>query len=78
MDGRSGYVLAVNPSGARYDALINPGGEGENRWASPQRQYQITQTSRAGLLTELPDSNTGRVASMTPNGRSRGGAQNST
>ena len=97
MDGRSGYVFAVNPSGARYDAIINPGGESENgdwdgiweaatrrtttgwsvemripmqtlsfkpdlhewhfnvqrhiqraletdRWASPQRQYQITQT----------------------------------
>ena len=29
-DGRSGYVFAVNPSGARYDALINPGGETEN------------------------------------------------
>ena len=30
LDGRSGYVFAVNPSGARYDALINPGGESEN------------------------------------------------
>ena len=29
-DGRSGYVFAVNPTGARYDALINPGGESEN------------------------------------------------
>src|SRR5262245_36016997 len=29
-DGRSGYVFAVNPSGARYDSLINPGGESEN------------------------------------------------
>lgn len=29
-DGRSGYVFAVNPSGARYDGLINPGGESEN------------------------------------------------
>ncbi|HEY3382115.1 MAG TPA: DUF5916 domain-containing protein [Vicinamibacterales bacterium] len=25
MDGRSGYVFWVNPSGARYDGLINPG-----------------------------------------------------
>lgn len=25
MDGRSGYVFQVNPAGARYDALINPG-----------------------------------------------------
>jgi len=29
-DGRSGYVFAVNPSGARYDGLINPGGETSN------------------------------------------------
>ena len=29
-DGRSGYVFAVNPSGARYDGLINPGGEDVN------------------------------------------------
>src|SRR4029453_9406391 len=26
-DGRSGYVFAVNPGGARLDALVNPGGE---------------------------------------------------
>jgi hypothetical protein len=108
LDGRSGYVFAVNPSGARYDALINPGGETAkpewdgiweavssrtsrgwsvemripiqtlsfrpglrewhlnvqrriqrlletDRWAFPARQYQVTQTSRAGLLTHLPD-----------------------
>jgi hypothetical protein len=30
LDGRSGYVFAVNPSGARYDALINPGDATEN------------------------------------------------
>lgn len=30
LDGRSGYVFAVNPSGARYDGLINPGGENDN------------------------------------------------
>jgi hypothetical protein len=29
-DGRSGYIFAVNPGGARYDALIDPGGETEN------------------------------------------------
>ena len=29
-DGRSGYVFAVNPTGARYDGLINPGGESNN------------------------------------------------
>ncbi len=31
MDGRTGYVFAVNPSGARYDALVAHRGEGENR-----------------------------------------------
>lgn len=119
LDGRSGYVFAVNPSGARYDGLINPGGEGDNaewdgiweaatarlpngwsveiwipvqtlsfnpglhewhfnvqrriqrlleidRWASPARQYQVTQTSRAGLLTGLPDFNLGRGLSVRP------------
>ncbi len=28
-DGRSGYIFAVNPSGARYDALVANQGEGE-------------------------------------------------
>ena len=107
LDGRSGYVFAINPSGARYDGLIEPGGDGDNsewdgiwdaatrrtgsgwsaeiripaqtlsfnpdlrewhlnverriqdrletaRWAFPARQYQVTQTSRAGVLTDLP------------------------
>lgn len=119
MDGRSGYVFAVNPSGARYDGLINPGGENDNpdwdgiweaatartsegwsaevqipiqtlsfkpglhewhfnvqrriqhqletdRWAFPARQYQVTQTSRAGLLTELPDFNLGVGLTIRP------------
>src|SRR4051794_21543408 len=30
LDGRSGYVFAVNPNGARYDALITNEGAGEN------------------------------------------------
>lgn len=29
-DGRSGYIFAVNPAGARYDALVANRGEGEN------------------------------------------------
>jgi Domain of unknown function (DUF5916) len=118
-DGRSGYVFAVNPTGARYDGLINPGGESENpdwdgiweaatarlptgwsaeiripvltlafkpglhewhfnvqrriqrrletdRWASPARQYVDTQTSRAGLLTDLPDFDLGLGVSLRP------------
>jgi hypothetical protein len=118
-DGRSGYVFAVNPSGARYDGLINPGGENDNedwdgiwdaatariatgwsgeivipvqtlnfngdlrewhfnvqrriqrrletaRWASPLRQYQVTQTSRAGVLTDLPHFDLGLGLSVRP------------
>ncbi len=119
LDGRSGYVFAVNPSGARYDGLINPGGESANpdwdgiweaktarnatgwsaeiwipmqtlsfkpdlrewhfnvqrrvqrlletdRWAFPARQYQVTQTSRAGLLAGLPDFSQGLGLSVRP------------
>jgi len=119
LDGRSGYVFAVNPSGARYDGLVNPGGENDNadwdgiweaatartetgwsveiripmqtlsfkpglhewhfnvqrriqrlletdRWAFPARQYQITQTSRAGLLSGLPAFNQGLGLSIRP------------
>ncbi len=119
LDGRSGYVFAVNPSGARYDGLINPGGESDNpdwdgiweaatartdagwsveiripmqtlsfkpglhewhfnverriqrlletdRWAFPARQYQVTQTSRAGLLTGLPAFSQGVGLSIRP------------
>ena len=119
LDGRSGYVFAVNPSGARYDGLINPGGESDNpdwdgiweaatartssgwsveisipiqslsfkpglrewhfnverraqrylevdRWASPARQYRVTQTSRAGLLTGLPEFSLGAGLTVRP------------
>lgn len=119
LDGRSGYVFAVNPGGARYDGLIEPGGGGDNpdwdgiweaattrgpsgwsveiyipvhslsfkpglkewhfnvqrriqrvletdRWAYPARQYQVTQTSRAGLLTELPQFSLGLGLSVRP------------
>ena len=107
LDGRSGYVFAVNPNGARYDALVAGQGGGENsswdaiweaatartatgwsaeiliplksllfrpgltqwglnvqrriqrlqetdRWASADHDLSVTQTSRAGLLTNLP------------------------
>jgi hypothetical protein len=119
MDGRSGYVFAVNPSGARYDGLIEPGGESDNpnwdgiweaavarsgtswtveiyipvqtmsfppdrrewhlnvqrrlqrllettRWAFAARQYQITQTSRAGVLSGLPPFDLGLGLSVRP------------
>lgn len=107
LDGRSGYVFAVNANGARYDAIIAGQGESENanwdgvwnaaatrtvrgwsaefiipvrslqfaggnttwgfnvqrriqrrlendRWASPVRDFKITQMFRAGRLTDLP------------------------
>jgi len=119
LDGRSGYVFQVNPSGARYDALINPGGDGENsnwdgiwmaatrrdangwsaelwipmqtltfeksltswhfnierriqrlqetdRWAGPNRDWRLTQTSRAGLITDLPPLSQGRGLAIRP------------
>jgi hypothetical protein len=119
LDGRSGYVFSVNPSGARYDALINPGGESDNpdwdgiweaatkrtatgwateiwipiqtlsfnpslhewhfnvqrriqrrleisRWAFAARQYQVTQTSRAGLISGLPQFDLGRGLTVRP------------
>ena len=126
-DGRSGYVFAVNPTGARYDGLINPGGESDNsdwdgiweaatarlptgwsaeiripiltlafkpglhewhfnvqrriqrrletdRWASPLRQYAVTQTSRAGMLTDLPDFDLGVGLSIRPAVTTGGGS----
>lgn len=126
LDGRSGYVFAVNPGGARYDALIEPGGETDNsnwdgiweaatrrndhgwtaeiripietlafrpgvhewhfnverriqrlletdRWASAQRQFRVTQTSRAGRLTELPDFALGVGLTVRPSVTAGGG-----
>ncbi len=119
LDGRSGYVFAVNPSGARYDGVIEPGGERDSsdwdgiweaatardaagwsveiripiqtlsfkpgltdwhfnvqrriqrrqetsRWAFPARQYEITQMSRAGLLTDLPEFDLGLGLTVRP------------
>ena len=119
LDGRSGYVFQVNPGGARYDALISPGGDNENsnwdgvwdaathrtdrgwslelwipsqtlsfdpdsrswhfnverriqrlqetdRWASPRRDWKLTQMSRAGLLTDLPVLTQGRGLTIRP------------
>jgi len=119
MDGRSGYIFAVNPGGARYDALVARRGEGEDpqwdavweaatargpagwsaeiriplqslrfdaslrrwgfnverrverlqevsRWASPIRAAKISQTSRAGILTDLPVFDTGVGLTVRP------------
>jgi hypothetical protein len=46
---------------------------GRNLAASPGRQFQITQTSRAGLLTDLPDFTQGLGLSVRPAVTSGGG-----
>jgi hypothetical protein len=118
-DGRSGYVFAVNPGGARFDALVEAGGEDVNRdwdgeweaatsrdatgwtaeiripiatlnfkrdlrewglnvqrrvqrlqetsrWASPVLDYEVYQTSRAGLLIGLPEFDLGLGFGVRP------------
>lgn len=119
LDGRTGYVFALNPGGARYDALVARRGEGEDpqwdavweaattrgpegwtaeiriplqsltfdgsldrwgfnverrverlqevsRWASPFRDAKVSQTSRAGYLTQLPSFDTGLGLTVRP------------
>lgn len=45
LDGQSGYIFAVNPNAARYDALVSNRGESENRnWdAVWEAKTQITE-----------------------------------
>ena len=119
LDGRSGYLFAVNPAGARYDALIDAAGSGANsdwdgiwdaathrdehgwsveiwipiqtlsfkhdsprwhfnverriqrlqetdRWVSPRPDWSLTQTSRAGFLTGLPEFSVGAGLTVRP------------
>ena len=119
LDGRSGYVFAVNPSGARIDGLVIEQGEDVNsdwdeiweaktsidnngwyaefripikslsfgkdltewgfnvqrrvqrlqetsRWSGAKRDHEIYQTSRAGLLTNLPAFDHGVGLSIRP------------
>jgi len=119
LDGRSGYVFAVNPSGARFDGLVTAHGEEINaqwdavweaktsrdatgwcaeiripanslgfkqglttwgfnvqrrvqrlqetsRWSGASRDYEVTQTSRAGLLADLPRFDLGAGLSIRP------------
>ena len=118
-DGRSGYVFAVNPNGARFDGLVAERGEEVNtdwdaiweattsrdatgwsaeiripikslsfkpglnawgfnvqrsvqrlletsRWAGANRDYEIYQTSHAGLLTDLSPFDLGLGLSVRP------------
>jgi hypothetical protein len=119
LDGQSGFVFAVNPAGARYDALVADQGLGENaswdavwearttvtdsgwtaelripiqsltfssgaetwgfnverrvqrllevsRWASPSRLAPLTQTRRAGQITDLPTFDSGWGLTVRP------------
>ena len=120
LDGRTGYVFAINPGAARYDALVSRtshGGEDSqwdavweartarsaegwsaeiriplksltfdasldrwgfnverrverlqevSRWASATRDAEVSQTSRAGLLTGLPEFDTGLGLTVRP------------
>lgn len=119
LDGQSGYIFAVNPFAARYDALVSNRGESENddwdavwearttitdsgwtaeilipiqsiyfkkglsewgfnierriqrnqetiRWANVQRDQFFGQTSRAGLVTNLPTFNYGIGLNIRP------------
>ena len=118
-DGRSGYVFAVNPLGARFDGLVIEQGEEVNsdwdaiweaktsrdeagwyaeiripikslsfgkgldswgfnvqrrvqrlqetsRWSGPDIDLEVYQTSRAGLLTDLPEFDLGVGLSVRP------------
>ena len=119
LDGQSGFILAVNAFGARYDALVSNRGESENedwdavwdaqavihengwsleiiipiqsitfkkglsnwgfnverriqryqetiRWTNVVRDQWFIQTSRAGLLTDLPEFNYGLGLNVRP------------
>ena len=118
-DGQSGYIFGVNPSAARYDALVSNRGESENknwdgiweaktaitekgwtveikipiqsinykkgltewgfnierriqrlqetiRWSNVTRDQWFTQTSKAGLITELPEFSYGWGTNIRP------------
>jgi hypothetical protein len=49
-DGRTGYVFAVNPTGARYDALVANQGEGENSNWDGIWQSATTMTATGWVL----------------------------
>lgn len=119
LNGKTGYIFAVNPNGARYDALVEKEGEGENpqwdgiweaathrsqngwsaeiyipiktlrfgsglrrwgfnverrierlqetdRWASPNRNFKVTNISQSGLLTSIPSFEQGRGLTIRP------------
>lgn len=133
LDGRSGYVFAINPSGTRFDGLVSAQGTDVNsnwdavwegrtaqngtgwsteiripiksigfkpgltswglnierrvqrlqetsRWSGVSQDLEIFQTSRAGLLTNLPNFDVGMGLSIRPaiSGRTEKSADEST
>ena len=56
-DGRSGYVFAVNPGGARFDALVQPGGEAvdpnwDGEWEAGTRRDGRAGPPRSGFRSQ--------------------------
>ena len=57
-DARSGYLFAVNPGGARLDALVNPGGESVNtnwdgQWEAGTRRDASGWTAEIRIPVEI-------------------------
>lgn len=54
-DGRSGYLFAVNPSGARYDALTTNQGEGQNsNWDAVWEAATVASDSGWSVEIRIP------------------------
>lgn len=55
LDGRSGYVFAVNPNGARYDALVSGQGDAEDAsWDTPWNAAAVRTETGWSAEIELP------------------------
>ena len=70
LDGRSGYVFAANLSGARYDALIEPGGEDDNPnwdgiWERPRGGATAAGRRRSASRSTLWRSNPARTSGIS-------------
>jgi Domain of unknown function (DUF5916) len=64
-DGRSGYVFAVNPGAARYDALVQPGGESvdknwDGQWEAATRRDAAGWTAEIRIPIEILSFRRGR------------------
>lgn len=57
-DGRSGYLFAVNPGGARFDALVQPGGEDvdpnwDGQWEAAARRDERGWTAEIRIPVDV-------------------------